>query len=512
MLAPFQALKGDFKRSWLIPTITGLMVGLCFVGLAILHNLLQSITPFLILYCIAYLAYGVAVWWALRKPDGRQELPLIIGLAILFRLTLLFTSPPTLSDDVYRYIWDGRLMNAGINPYAHSVNSPVLDLYDSPQRALVNHNWMASPYLPAAQALFAIVYRLAPDSPFAFQVAAVLFDLLTGWLAIDLLRRLGLPRTRALIYLWNPLVVVESAHGAHVVDAFMICLIMAALWLLIAKNSRRAHKANPERSLPTSTCSAVCVHLDSLQCNLPQILSAVVLAAATLTKGIPMLLLPVVVRRWRLGPTVLYAGLVVATCALFALGAGWGLTGPLDGEGLFGALRIYGSLWNYNGGLYHWIEVLASGYPTPGAVPQEIVGPGPILTAKLIVAVILLAVLGIVWYRERQIEDDLALLRLAMVPLAAYLLLTTTVHPWYVTLIIPLLPFLSPKADEETKLNRRLLPWLYFAAAVAFSYLTYLDVENLREYDSARLLEYIPVYLLLIWSVWTTAGAPKRLR
>jgi len=456
------------------------MIGLCFVGLAILHNLLQNIIPFLILYCVAYLAYSIAVWWALRKPNGRRELALIIGLAILFRVTLLFPSPPTLSDDVYRFIWDGRLMNAVVNPYAHPVNSPLLDPYDSPLRDLVNHDWMASPYLPTAQLLFAVVYRLVPDSPLAFQVAAVLLDLLTSWLVIDLLQRLGLPRTRALIYLWNPLVAVESAHGAHVVDALMVCLMMATLWLLITKRSR--------------------------------VLSAVVLAAATLTKGLPALLLPVVVRRWKLGPTILYGSLVVAACALFAFGAGWGLTGPLDGEGLFGALRIYGSLWNYNGGIYHWIEVLVTGYPTPGAVPQDVVGPAPILAAKLIVSAALLVVLGVVWYKGRQVADNLSLLRLAMVPLAAYLLLTTTVHPWYVTLVIPLLPFLTPRAGEEAKLNRRLLPWLYFALAVAFSYLTYLDVENLREYDSARLLEYVPLYLLLIWSIWTTRGTPKRLR
>jgi alpha-1,6-mannosyltransferase len=479
MLTSPHAPKDAPQRNWLIPIIFGLVIGLCCTGLAILHNLLQHIVPFLILYVTAYLAYSVAIWWALKKPGGRRELALIIGLAILFRVTLLFTSPPTLSDDVYRYIWDGRLMNAGVNPYAYPVNSPLLDPYASPLRALVNHNWMASPYLPAAQLLFALVYRLVPESPLAFQVAAVFFDLLTGWLVIDLLRRLGLPRTRALIYLWNPLVVVESAHGAHVVDALMVCLIMAALWLLIARRSR--------------------------------VPSAAMLAAATLTKGLPVILLPVVARRWRPGPTLLYGSLVVAACAVFALGAGWGLTGPLDGDGLFGALRIYGSLWNYNGGLYHWIEVLVSGHPTPGAVPQEIVGWQPILAAKLIVAAALLTVLGIVWCKERQIEDDLAQLRLAMVPLAAYLLLTTTVHPWYVTLVIPLLPFLTSRADEEAKLNRRLWPWLYLAAAVAFSYLTYLDIDHLREYDSARLLEYVPFYLMLIWSLWTTRGAPKRL-
>jgi hypothetical protein len=181
----------------LILAVAGITIAASFVGLAILHNLLQNIVPFLILYCIAYLAYGIAVWWMLRRSAGRREFIFIVGLAVLFRVALLFTSPPTLSDDVYRYIWDGRMMNTGVNPYAHPVNSPLLDQFDSPQRALVNHNWMASPYLPAAQLLFAIVYRLVPDSPLAFQVTAVILDLLTGWLVIDLLRRLGLPRTNA---------------------------------------------------------------------------------------------------------------------------------------------------------------------------------------------------------------------------------------------------------------------------------------------------------------------------
>jgi hypothetical protein len=461
-----------------------------------LRDLRQHTIPFLGLYGLACLGYGGAVWWLLRGrhrsdagPRG-NPVALILSLAILFRATLLFTTPPTLSDDVYRYIWDGRLMNAGVNPYAHAVESPLLDRFDSPQRHLVNNSWMASPYLPAAQALFAAVYRIAPDRPLAFQLAAVLFDLLTGWLVSDLLSRLGLPQARALIYLWNPLVIIEFAHGAHV-DALMICLMMAAFWALVATRSK----------LP----------------------SVVTLAAATLTKGLPALLLPVVARRWGWRRTIVYAGLIIAACLPFALGAGWGLTGPLDGQGLFGALRIYAAHWNYNGGLYHWLEVWLSGYRTPGAVPPEIVGWGPIRAARLIVAVILGLVLIAVWWKGpvlslskgRQCDDDrsaersrrsLALLRLAVVPLAAYLVLATTVHPWYVTLIIPLLPFLLPQKGGASRSGRFLLPWLTFSAVVPLSYLTYLDPANLREYDLVRLVEYVPLYLLLVWSAWPASG------
>jgi hypothetical protein len=454
-------------------TVAGLVMGLCFAGMALLGDLRRQLVPFLVLYGLAYLAYAAAVWRLLRQPRGRRALSLILALAVLFRGLLLFTSPPTLSTDVYRYIWDGRLANAGVNPYAHAVDSPLLDPFHSVQRALVDHSWMATPYLPTAQAFFAVVYALAPDSPLAFQVAAVALDLLTGLLVIDLLRRLGLPDVRSLIYLWNPLVIVEFAHGAHV-DAVMILLMMAALWALVVARSR--------------------------------ILSVAALTAATLTKGLPLLLLPIVVRRWRWHRVVLYAGLVIGVCVPFALGAGWGLLGPLDGEGLFGALRIYADQWNFNSGVYHWLEVLLSGYPTPGAVPQKAVGRGPIVAAKAIVMVSLGLVLAFVWWKGRERHDDLSLLRLALVPFAGYLSLATTVHPWYVTLLVPLLPFLASRPGRSSGAERFLVPGLWFPAAVGLSYLTYLDPHNLREYTLVRLLEYVPLYVALIWAAWPASG------
>ena len=465
-----ESLSGPRGPALPIVAVAGLMMAVSFVCMALVGDLRGNIPLFLVLYGAAYLAYWVAVWSILRQPQPRLALPIVLGAAVAFRIVLLFTTPPTLSDDVYRYIWDGRVFNAGVNPYARTVDSPDLDWLDSAQRALVNNSWMASPYLPVAQVLSAAVYRIVPDSPLAFQVTAVVLDLVAGCLVVDLLGRVGLPRVFGLIYYWNPLVVVECAHGAHVVDALMINLMMAALWVLVACRSR--------------------------------LLSAVLLAAATLTKGLPVLLLPLLVRRWRVGPTLLYGSLLVAACAVFALGAGWGLTGPLDGEGVFGALRIYAAYWNYNGGVYHWLEALLSGHATPGAVLPDVVGWRPIAIAKGIVGIAQLVVLVAVWHKVRGRDDDVSLLKLAVVPVGAYLLLATTVHPWYVMLLVPLLPFLAVRGTREAGENCRIWPWLYFAAAVSLSYLTYLDPANLREYDTVRLLEYVPLYLLLLWSVW----------
>jgi hypothetical protein len=453
-----------------------------------------AVTTFLAYFLIAAGAYLVAV-----ARLGRDQLSIrtMWAFAVLFRLTLLLTSPPTLSDDVYRYMWDGRLANAGVNPYAYAVDSPQLDRFESPLRDLVNHSWMASPYLPTAQALSTVVYRIAPHSPLAFQVAAIFFDLLTGWLVFDMLGRLGLPRGRALIYLWNPLVIVEFAHGAHI-DSLMIFLMLAGLRLLIAAPSGRGRAG---RLIPGSV---------------------VALAAATLTKGLPALMLPVVARRWGGRRILVYAGLIAAVCVPFAMGAGWGLTGPLDGEGLFGAMRIYTTYWNYNSGLYHWLEVGLSGYRTPGAVPPEVVGWGPIQASKSIMALLLGLTLVVVGWRswkhagergpvqnELGPASGLAQLRLAVIPFAAYLLLTTTVHPWYVAPMIPLLPFLASKKGETTDWGRFLWAGLYFSIGVSLSYLTYWDLNNLREYRWVRLVEYIPLYLLLAWAALSVVRARK---
>jgi len=100
-----------------------------------------------------------------------------------------------------------------------------------------------------------------------------------------------------------------------------------------------------------------------------------------------------------------------------------------------------------------------------------------------------------------------------LVTLGAYLLLTATVHPWYVTLIAPLLPFLAPRGPRERPMAFVLAAGLYLAAAVPLSYLTYLDPENLMEYPWVRFVEYVPPYLLLLTGLWTAriaASDPDR--
>jgi hypothetical protein len=305
----------------------------------------------------------------------------------------------------------------------------------------------------------------------------VVADLLAGVLLIDLLRRVGLRPVYALIYLWNPLVVFEFAYGAHV-DAWMILLTMLALWVFVVSRS--------------------------------QALSAGALAVATLTKGVPLLLVPVLARRWGWRHVVGYAGLIGVICVIFALGVGWGLHGPLDGVGLFGALRIYAAQWNYNGSLYRWLESAAGFLWTGRLVPSGSSGATPALAAKLVVSAAMALVLGGVWRLAGRCRDDLSLLRLAALPVGAYLLLATTVHPWYVTFIVPLMPFLLPGRGEANRFGRLSVPWLAFSALVALSYLSYREPGIVSEDPLVYLAEYIPFYGLLVWSAWPQRSGTQR--
>jgi hypothetical protein len=94
------------------------------------------------------------------------------------------------------------------------------------------------------------------------------------------------------------------------------------------------------------------------------------------------------------------------------------------------------------------------------------------------------------WFRGRRHSANPALLRLATVSLAIYLLFATIVHPWYATLIVPMLPFLPAKGGEVARASRFLLPWLTFSAAVppgrarAGSHQQKLDTQSKLPYNN----------------------------
>lgn len=480
-------------KSWYVP-ITLLVVSLAayggMVSMQARHGNLGTtvVEEFLIWFGLAFGAYVGAVLWIERwwhdggrggsgSRTGVGEFYLFVGIwggGCLFRWMLLQTFP-TLSSDVFRYMWDGYITANGVSPYKFPIDAAQLDWLDVPFRAQANHAWMASPYLPAAQWFFAAIALFYPLDPISFQTAAVLFDLGIALVLSRLLTIVGLPAHRLIIYLWNPLVIVETAQGAHV-DALMVLLMMLAVYAMVrAGNSdSRASQADSPRFVPGRPAFAL--------------MSPMLLALATLTKLIPVFLTPIFWWRWNWGSRLLYGYLTLGMLVSPALRASWGLGEERDGRGLFGALRIYHAQWNFNSGLFRWLEdwLESMGIGEPMAQAQEI--------SYFLLFLILLSV----WRHFRRFSSDpKATMRWSVVPLGAYLLLATTVHPWYLLPLMPFLPFLTPGDSEPKRQWLWALPWLWLSGVVALSYMTYIDPENLRELDWVRLLEWLPTLVLL---------------
>ncbi|MCP4415947.1 MAG: hypothetical protein GY805_04945 [Chloroflexi bacterium] len=415
-------------------------------------------------YLLAFLAFVGLLIWAERNPVSMNW---VWGTAVAFRLLLLFTTP-TLSDDVYRYLWDGYVANNRVSPYAYAIDASELDYLDIPLRAQANNTWMASPYLPSAQWFFTLLTFVFPLKSLFLQATMVVFDLLSGLLIVQLLALAKLPQHRLLIYLWNPLVIVEVAHSAHI-DAWMTFLTLLAIWLALKSE----------------------ILSDGQRWRWSKIGAPLLLALATLTKVLPVMTAPVLFWRWSWRQWLVYGLTTMGLLLPSAMRAGWGLTGPLDGTGLFGALRIYGSQWKFNSGIFYWLETW---------LHQQGVDD-PLAAAKQIGFVLILVVLLIVWVVARVQRGIKMTLRLTAVPFMTYILLSPTVHPWYTLILIAFLPFLAPSQDESRWLWLLALPWLYLSGALVFSYLTYFDPQNFGELAWVRRLEWLPVLALLLVAV-----------
>ncbi|MFI5015530.1 MAG: glycosyltransferase 87 family protein [Hyphomicrobiales bacterium] len=245
--------------------------------------------------------YGLAAWMLIQDgPRGASDaalLAIILGVAAMLRVIAFATPPNFLSTDLYRYIWDGRVQAAGINPFRYVPADPALAaLRDEAIYSHINRvDYAPTIYPPFAQMVFFAVTRLG-ESVAVMRLGMLGFEVAAIAVLATLLRRLRLPTRRLALYLWHPLPVWEFACGAHV-DAAMMA--MALLALLAATAGRRG-------------------------------LAGALLAAATLAKFLPLVIAPAIYRRWDWKMPAAFA-CVAALLYLPYLGVGWKVFGFLGG-------------------------------------------------------------------------------------------------------------------------------------------------------------------------------------
>ncbi len=406
-------------------------------------------------FAIAFFLYLGAAALVLRRLSGEavgaaghRLLMLILGLALLPRAILLL-SDPALSDDLYRYIWDGKVAAAGIDPYRYAPDAPELAPLRDALWTPINQKSQHTPYPPAAQAVFAATYRIAPDSIKAQQVVATAGDVLAIGALLALLGRLGLPRERVLLYAWSPTPALHFAHSAHN-DSLMIAATLLAPALALVPDQGGGGR-------------------------LARAGSGLALALAALIKLIPLLLGPLLLRRWR------WAGLLACGAGL-ALGvAPYLASGPaaLAGLGTEAGEAVF------NDSL-HLVLVRLLAPLTPRAAT---------LTTLLSAATLALAALASAWRGGR---EPAGLARGAATLLGLALLLNAVVEPWYLAWILPFVAlFLRPGRGRWPFAPTPLLGWLWLSGAVQLTDLTYLGPEYARWWPIIRAIEYGPLFALL---------------
>ncbi len=359
----------------------------------------------------ALLCYLPAVVLVVRddRPTPLRRLLLIVGFSVAFRALLVFTEP-LLSDDMYRYVWDGRIQASGQNPYAYAPGAPeVSSLRDDAIWPLINRKWAVTIYPGGAQLAFLGLWRIWPDSVRWFQLAMTAGTLAAGILLMTLLKVLGRPAGRALVFLWCPAVIFETAHSAHV-DGLVLLFIVAA-WLARVRGK-------------------------DTQCG-------VWLGVATAMKLLPLILAPALWRsrddagRRQAGwvfPLALVGVFVFSYLPYLSLGSG-----------VIGYLPIY---------------FTERGSASPHALLGQIspalrVPDGPIGDLPLFVA---LAAISICFVLRPALSGEQAIRRCVW-PLVAFALLTQYLLPWYLLPLMPLCAlFLQPgplglRADAWTLLT-----------------------------------------------------------
>jgi hypothetical protein len=173
-----------------------------------------------------------------ERAQARRTLWLIFGVAILLRAYVL-AFEPLLSSDIYRYVWDGRVQAAGINPYRYvPADQALAFLRDGAIFPHINRAQTAvTIYPPVAQFFFLIVTRLG-DGVTVMRLALLGCEAVTVTTIMLMLWRINRPITRVIAYLWHPLPLWEIANSGHV-DALMVALMLVGLWIALTGHALR---------------------------------------------------------------------------------------------------------------------------------------------------------------------------------------------------------------------------------------------------------------------------------
>ena len=435
------------SSKWLL-AILGFSLIAVYIGALGLGDLRKHTVEFEWLFFTAFTLYGVACFIALQFEEVDRHL--LFGIFVMTALMqgVLFFSRPTLSDDMYRYVWDGRVQAHGISPYRYPPNAPELvflrdnDIYPS-----INRKPVVTVYPPAAETAYFLLWSLRPDSVHLFQTAMAAGGLLAGILLAGLLKDLGHSPARALIFLWSPLLIFETAHSAHI-DGLILPLLVGAWWARVRDRDG---------------------------------VTGFLLGVATAMKFYPALLLPFLWRpqhprrRWMMPLS-------------FAIAVG-----------IFYVPYVFTSEATVLGYLPRYFEETFNVSPLVSTLNHLLDVINLNIPNRLIVLSMGAILIAAIWCVLHPASGTEIALRRCILPIGIVTLLSQNLFSWYMLWLLPLTAiFLQPSGK---KLKIFALPrmdawtgWWLFCGLVGLSYTFFIEWKPI---NAAIQAQFIPLYLIL---------------
>ena len=430
-------------------------VASCVLYFWFAYNLERTETTQLLLIYIALFVFA----YKIIKSSG-FNFGLLVIFSVLIRLLFLFATP-NLSQDFYRFIWDGRMILEGFNPYLFTPDSFIENGEFPVTQAQELHNGMGSlsashftNYPPINQLFFTIAALFSGKSILGsvvvMRVLIIAADIGTLYFGKKLLERLKLPSSRIFWYILNPFIIIELTGNLHF-EGVMIFFLVWSLYLLHSGRWKFA---------------------------------AVVLACSISVKLIPLMLLPLFfnyfTKRKGDASTTLSITKLIAFYTIIAITTLLLFLPFFSMEFITNYAKTVG-LWfgnfEFNASIYYLVREI--GYAITGYNEIAVI-------SKVLPIISVLIILGFSFFKQ---NNNLPKLITSMVlVLTFYLLLSTTVHPWYLATLVILCVFTNYKFP------------LVWSLAIVLSYLAYSNNGNSENLWIIG-IEYLIVFSVLFWEL-----------
>jgi len=406
--------------------------------------------------CIAFaIPFLVYAFFAIKYEGGLQ---MILVVGILFRMVFI-AETPFLSQDFYRFIWDGSLTTHGINPYNYLPNELIQNAsFNLPNKETLYQGMGSlsaahySNYPPLNQMLFTLGAFLGAGSEMLtcvfYKLVIIAADIGIFFIGKNILKQLHLPEKNILLYFLNPLVIVEGTGNLHF-EAVMLFFLLLSIHALLHKKIG---------------------------------LAALAFASAISIKLVPLMLLPLLLPYLGIKKSITFYAVCVACCLVFFV--------PFYTPSFVTNYTSTVGLWFTN------FEFNASIYYIARSIGYAITGYNVIHTVGIFLPLVSISFIAYKSFLKKNISIE-ALIQHMLFAFSLYLFMSTTVHPWYIVTLVGLSIFTQHKYA------------LVWSAAAVLSYSAYTN-SVFKENFILIAVEYVLVLTVLLWDLLKTPNQKQQ--